>query len=357
MIEKFVVSRDDSIYEAFPDVTLTASGKLVCVFLECTHHGDRSYTCNMLTTSTDRGRTWSKKRPLGEALRGDPKKDPFYDCPRIVTLSDGRLAAVVNRITRSPQGGRSERSNWLLTSDDEGEAWSDPQATPVERVVPDQLIELKRGPHVGRWIISAQVQGATESGPVWVVRCWLSDDQGETWTGPHVIAQEPGLLLCEGSILELPGGELVAFMRENSHLGLDCFKSISTDGGEKWEGVFKMPIPGCHRPVAGMLQSGKVMITHRYCQGGKGWVGWYTQNFFAALTDVDSCLAHERNEAQTRIMPIDFDRSAESDTGYSGWVQFADGEIYVVSYCLEDAPKGHIRGYAFTESDFLIAPA
>ncbi|GAF69172.1 unnamed protein product, partial [marine sediment metagenome] len=72
MIEKFIVSRDDGIYEAFPDLALTGSGKLVCVFAECTHHSDRGYTRIMLTTSTDRGRTWSPKRPLSDALRGKP---------------------------------------------------------------------------------------------------------------------------------------------------------------------------------------------------------------------------------------------------------------------------------------------
>jgi sialidase-1 len=309
----------------------------------------------MVTTSRDRGRTWSPKRPLGEELRGDPKEDPFYDCPRIVTLSDGQLAAITNHITRSSEGG-AEQSNWLHFSEDEGETWSEPQETPVFGVVPDQLVELKAEPYAGRRLISAHTEAETESGRQWVVRCWFSEDRGERWGGPHIIAQEPGLLLCEGSILELPGGELVCFMRENSHLGLDCFKSISTDGGETWQGPFKMPIPGCHRPVAGMLQSGKVMITHRYCQGGKGWLGWWTQNFFAALMDVESCLARERNEAHTRIMPIDYDRSPVSDCGYSGWVQFPDGEIYVVSYILDDAPKGQIRGYSLREGDF-VAPS
>jgi sialidase-1 len=53
-------------------------------------------------------------------------------------------------------------------------------------------------------------------------------------------------------------------------------------------------------------------------------------------------------------MPLDFDRSPESDTGYSGWVQFVDGEIYVVNYIMDDAPKAQIRGYAFTERDMLL---
>jgi sialidase-1 len=38
MIQKFNVSRDDSIYEAWPDIVLTDGGKLICVFAECEHH-------------------------------------------------------------------------------------------------------------------------------------------------------------------------------------------------------------------------------------------------------------------------------------------------------------------------------
>jgi hypothetical protein len=43
-VQKFAINRDDSIYEVFPDVALTPSGKLICTFAECTHHGDRSPT-------------------------------------------------------------------------------------------------------------------------------------------------------------------------------------------------------------------------------------------------------------------------------------------------------------------------
>ena len=357
MLQKFVVTRDDSIYEAFPDVTLMLSGKLVCVFSECTHHRDRSYTCIMLSTSDDRGRTWSPKRPLTEPLRGDPKRDPWWNCSRVSTLCDGRLVAVVDRIAGRDEGNMGgEQSNWLWFSEDEGDTWDGPHETPVYGIVPDQLIELKQGPYAGRRILGAHARLGTKDEPLWAQRCWLSDDQGTTWTAPQTIAAVPGLQLCEGSVLELPDGELVCFMRENSGQGLDAFKSISLDGGATWEGPYKMPIPACHRPVAGMLQSGMVLITHRFMQGGRGWVGWWTQNLFAALTDVESCLVRTRKEARTRILPIDFDRSPESDTGYSGWVQFRDGEIYIVNYILDDAPKAQIRGYALDEGDFIYVP-
>ena len=46
--------------------------------------------------------------------------------------------------------------------------------------------------------------------------------------------------------------------------------------------------------------------------------------------------------------------SLVSDLGYSGWAQFPDGEIYVVNYIVDDAPKAHLRGYAFREEDLTI---
>ncbi len=56
-MEKFVVSRDDSIYESFPDIALTGSGKIICVFFEFNHHNDRSYS----------------KKPLSELMQYNEK--------------------------------------------------------------------------------------------------------------------------------------------------------------------------------------------------------------------------------------------------------------------------------------------
>ena len=92
MISKFTISRDDSIYEAWPDLALTPGGKLVCVFSECTHHTDRGYTRIMVCDSADRGQTWSAKRAVTEGTKGYP----FYNCARITQLKDGRLAIFVD---------------------------------------------------------------------------------------------------------------------------------------------------------------------------------------------------------------------------------------------------------------------
>jgi sialidase-1 len=254
------------------------------------------------------------------------------------------LVVIVDRVSGASEGNArdAEQSNWLFFSEDEGKSWSEPVATPMRGIVPDKLVVLKSGPWAGRWILSSHT--AVEG--VWANRGWISDDQGGSWRGPVLVASEPKLLLCEGNIVEMPGGELVCFLRENSFAGLDGFKAISRDGGETWGRVHALASPGMHRPVGGVLQDGRVLITHRYVPGGRtGW-GYMTQNTFATFLDVASCLEEDRSRQGTRVMPLDYDRSPVSDGGYTGWVQFADGEIYIVNYIVDDAPKGQIRGYS-----------
>lgn len=345
MIQKFSISNDPAMYEAWPDVVLTGSGKLVCIFSECTHHGNRDYTRIMLSDSGDRGRHWSPKRPLTEGTRGLPY---YYNCARISRLRDGRLVVVVDRIPADGGESRAARAeNVLYFSADDGESWSGPVGTPLCGIVPDKLLELENG----RRIISAHhhVNGKLAQ----FLR--YSDDGGESWSDPVTVGLDPALNLCEVSILPMGKGTLVAFLRENSAMGYDCKKTISHDNGETWGPVIDFPLPGCHRPVAGFLRDGRIFITYRFMQGGKGWLGAWTQNFFGALTDRESVLASRRDESTARIMPIDYDRSPLSDLGYSGWVQFPDGELYIVNYIVDDAlDKGQIRGYALRPEEFAL---
>jgi sialidase-1 len=303
----------------------------------------------MLTDSADRGRTWSPKRPLTEGTAG---KGYYYNCARITRLGDGRLAVVVDQCLAGEGRAREdEQVNWLYFSADEGQTWGPPVATPARGIVPDKLLELESG----RWILSAHRR--LEEVGFLMQRLWYSDDQGRTWAGPVTVGRQEGLNLCEVSILPLGDRTLVAFHRENSGEGRDCYKTISRDEGESWSEPIRFPLPGCHRPVAGWLQDGRILITYRFMQGGKGWLGTWTQNFFAALTDRESALALTRSGAWTRILPVDFDRSPASDLGYSGWVQFDDGEIYIVNYIVDDAPKAQIRGYALRVEEFLLPGA
>ena len=343
-IEKFSISRDPALYEAWPDVVLTGSGKLVCVFSECNHHSDRSYTRIMLTESTDDGRTWTAKRPLTEGTRGLPY---FYNCARISALSDGKLAVIVDRVPATGEKDDSKAVNVLYFSADEGKTWSEAVETPLRGIVPDKLRELD----TGRWIVSAHyaVKGHLTQ------FCRYSDDRGRTWSDEILMAFDKRYQLCEVSILPLGDGRLVAFMRENSGLGYDCIKTVSCDNGKTWGPLVEFPLPGCHRPVAGCLRDGRIFITYRFMQGGRGWLGTWTQNFFAALTDAESALSVRRSDAWTRIVPVDYDRSPKADLGYSGWVELADGSVYIVNYIVDDAiDRGQIRGYRLNVDDLIL---
>ncbi len=344
VINKYSVSNDPEIYEAFPDVVLTNGGKLVCVFLECNHHGDRNNARVMITESHDRGRTWTKKRPLTEKTTNDDS----FNCPRISKLNDGTLAVVCDRVTyiKDQNSNRISRTSagYLWRADAEGTHWSEPEILPFCGIVPDKLLQLS----CGRLIYASHFEGKGTFGCQGNLEqyMWYSDDNGKNWSDRITIAESPEYKLCEVSILELKTGELVAFMRENSFTGIDCLKCISRDRGETWEGIYKMPIPGCHRPVAGYLQDGRILMTYRYNNAANlSFVG--CDNVFMSYFDDKSALEKERGKQCVRTIPLDHDFGDVPDLGYTGWIQFDDGEIYVVNYIMDDADKAQIRGYSF----------
>lgn len=341
-IEKFLVSRHETHYQAWPCLAQTQSGKLISTFAQCQHHGDRSFARFVTVESTDLGRTWSEPRVLVDNCEGTP----HWNCPRVSALRDGRLVLVGDLVNGSERLNPEQHTNWLWFSDDDGVTWSERVPTPAYGIVPDKIVELS----TGRWLLGTHAHDS-ETGNL-TQRVWWSDDQGETWGGPGIVGRQQGLNLCEVSIIECSDGLLVAFLRENSGLGWDGFKSFSSDGGETWDGPYHTVLCGCHRPVAGWLQSGRLMVTYRFIQGGQGGWGKGTQNFFAAAMDEASVRAKERRGQWARILPLDFDRHAHADLGYSGWVQTADGELIVVTYLLDDWPRGQIRGYRLSEAEF-----
>lgn len=94
------------------------------------------------------------------------------------------------------------------------------------------------------------------------------------------------------------------------------------------------------------------MISYRFYPCGLKPCG--VQNTFLALTDEESVKCTDRTQQKFRIAPLDYDRSPAGDTGYTGFVTFPDGEIYMVNYILDDAPKAQIRGYSFKIDMLLV---
>ncbi len=334
-MRKITVSRDNSIYEAWPDVAMLPNGRMVCVFSECTHHGNRDLARLVTVTSDDKGETWSEKRHLTE----QGKRNAYFNCARISTLRDGRLVIVCDFI-QGHENGKDTRS-YLWFSED-GVHWTDPVEIPLSGIVP-----FFRELQSGRWLAAAH-HPAADSGKL-SEYCIFSDDKGKTWSDMRTVASDARYNLCEVSLLEVEPNVVVGYMRENSSQGWDCFKAISRDGGETWEGVYNVPLPGCHRPAAGFLQDGRIFITYRFMQGY-----CIEQNTFGALMSADSALETERNHQSARIFPIDYDRSPAADLGYTGWVQLDNGDIYMVDYLVDDAPNAWIQASVFSVKEIIL---
>lgn len=90
------------------------------------------------------------------------------------------------------------------------------------------------------------------------------------------------------------------------------------------------------------------MVTYRY-------IPYRQQNVFAGFIRKEDLLKTDR-QYNVRIMPLDYDRSAAPDLGYTGWTQFDDDEIYVVNYIKDNAQKAQICGYSFYPSDVMLPP-
>lgn len=344
-IEKFTISRNDAEYECFPSMTRLDNGRVIVTYRESDAHVAKEYTRIIIRTSEDEGKTWSARKVLVDSKQTDGVLMK-YNCPKVQQLKDGRVLVVCDRYPVPPGEGGSMADlsrNLFWFSSDKGDTWSKPQEIPVGGIMPDEVVELDNGD----WLLATQWR-SHETGDLaqYVTR---SCDYGKTWGVPVIVAARKGYKFCEASVLKLPGGRLVCYIRENSGLGRPIYKCISKDDGHTWEGPFETLMAAGHRAVAHLTQSGKVLITYRYQPGAKG--PW-AKNTFAYLESIESALEPDRALQSGIVMPLDHDRSPKSDGGYTGWVEVHPGSFMCVNYIVDDAPKAQIRGYRFDEADF-----
>lgn len=342
-IQRYIVSKDPEHYEAFPDIAKLQNGELFCTFNELASHGDRSFSRIAMVRSQDNGKTWSEKEWLIEPHYSEDASS-HWDCPRVSVLEDGRVVMLCSFI----RGGGQLPVVYVWIGDEEGKNFEVISDSIFEGIVPDKMFVTSSG----RWIVTCHF-GNIDGHANLQQRLWYSDDEGSTWEGPVVVGKDERYNLCEGSLIELEPGTLACLMRENSSLNYECPVALSRDNGQTWGEIFFIPLAGCHRPVAGHLSTGEILITYRFRQGAQsGWLGHWTQNTFLAVTDKETILSEgDRTKQKVRIMPINYDPSPESDLGYTGWVELEDEEIYIVDYIRGEEPKCYIHAVSLTRDD------
>ncbi len=266
VVDVFLPKSDGFKSIRIPAVVVTNSGTVLALAEGRAANADQAENKLILKRSTDGGTTWSKAAVIAE----DGAKSLNNPCV-VVARASGRVLLVY----QSYPAGIGERSgkiepgydgetvvrNWLIHSDDDGLAWSQPREitrqTKREKVVttmasgPGIGIQLRHGKHAGRLLFPFN------EGPfgVWNIYAVYSDDQGKTWTMGDIA---PGGLIDAGGgkrtstvneaqFVELQNGSIRFNVRRWA--GQPVRKTcLSSDGGATWtqvEDVPELADPGC----------------------------------------------------------------------------------------------------------------
>jgi sialidase-1 len=395
-VEKFTISRDDSVYEFVPHLCRTRSGRILLTYRESNGHVASEFCRLIVRYSDDAGRSWSQRQVIRDEDRSSGLLKTC-NCPKIQQLEDGRILLLCDAYDYPPGEWYVEDQAPIVFwfSEDDGQSFSAPQTTDVRGICPDQVSETPDG----RWLLLTSVRNA--AGHI-LQMLTVSHDHGKTWDKPFSLSASQDHQLCEGSIVRMPEGELVSYEREDS--GGPLQKMISTDGGRTWEGPFDTLNPAAiGMPVGGLTRDGLVLVTGRYGvnsnwrvdMSAAAWeerfakrgivipkvagheanerfvasiergshlletdteiimgLGGSPVHTFAFLEPVESALCPDTSGQKGLLLPLDLDVSPFADSGYTGWVEYEPGRFLVANYIVDDAPLAQIRGYRFSLDDF-----
>lgn len=349
-METFVVNRDDNAWTGHPDISYY-KGKFYVVYRHSDHHRTKSSTKIMMCTSDD-GIRWSNPNIVAAGHR--------FNCPRLKVV-EHKLVLCCDVIAGNGDLVHDEvkpgHRIWLWTFN--GNDWSGPIITNIEGIVPDRVFQTKKGTYLiaahrcARFKIEDKeaLKHSTDGMTGRLIQTvWRSDTLSTIWEGPIMVANKEGHNFCEASIFDMRG-YIGCMMRENSRRGDPSYICLSSNDGKQWTSPRPTRMMGCHRPVSGLLRSGKVLTTYREQMHSTERPYW-AKNVFACLSSLDNYRS-DKPLVESIILPLDHDSSVHHpDGGYTGWVQDDDENIFVVNYITNEAPFPYIVCYKFSESDF-----
>jgi len=199
--------------------------------------------------STDDGVTWGELQvvaDMGSDFIGNPSPVLHEESGRLVLLATFKNAADQEMQILSGTGIDTSRQ-YLLTSDDAGETWSEPTeiTEAVKRpewrwysVGPGHAFQLHTGPNAGRLVAAAN---HSDEAMNYGAHLLFSDDGGKTWSiGASDTPQGGPMHPNEATAAQVADGTIVVSARDQG--GLDEWhrlQTTSTDGGESFTGPFE----------------------------------------------------------------------------------------------------------------------
>ena len=351
-IQHFTVTRNDKFHESWPDLAIAANGDFVMTYQESDGHGAGPVSTIVTRVSQDRGRTWGKRTVVAQLT--NRRRDGWLNCSRIVRLQDDSLLIAVDCIPQNPPPNvhhwwtNNRAVIWLFRSRDNGRSWTGPEKTSVRGGIVPCITQLRDGT-----LLIGITRFDEENNWRQFQVVYRSADNGTTWEGPIVVGKHPEQQPNEGDFVELSGGEVVCYMRNDKPGATSGLKAISRDGGRTWSPLYRSgPWRYAGRPDVGLLSTGEVFLTTRVGAPQAGhYLGAYMEPQDVALhpTPLKGPVPKE-----ARWILVDNDTNPKRpDWGYSGWLELPDRSIYVVQYITADAPAGKpfIRGYRVPRGD------
>ncbi|WP_461211251.1 sialidase family protein [Desulfocurvus sp. DL9XJH121] len=246
-----VLDRRPGEYLSFPDLLRLPLGGLVCAYREADAHVPKRRRL-LLSRGDAQGRAWSAP----EVLNPDTGH-----CPRFAEPAPGELVIL------------DDAGRLAYRSPDQGRTWAAEPYKGMPPGIPDRALAADDG----TWLScthrhEGEVNPAAGQRPA-VQRIFASRDHGRTWEPRAVLGGDPNLVLCEGSMVRLPDGRILALMRENSQVFEPMYLCESLDCGRTWSA----PRPTClvgHRPTLGLTRSGKLLVTYRNRGPAGGTAAW-----------------------------------------------------------------------------------
>jgi hypothetical protein len=334
-MEKGIISKHSDLWRGHPDVAYF-KGQLYVVFREADRHTTQSTTSIHISKKVEG--TWTSQLIF--------ESDQRLNCPRLSVIGDA-LWLICDEVKHGRSYIEAENNEQntkiLLWKTADGQNWTCPIRTNITGIVPDRICKTENGYIIATHILCPLCPLGKKH---LVQNVWHATDLEGEWT-KHTLCHDNLFNLCEASITPFNGGYL-CLMRENSALGLPAFKAFSHNG-IMWQPPIKTRLFACHRPVIGVLASGKILTTYRESSFSSASPGYWAKNTFACVTTPESALTDFKESV---ILPLDHDKSKRSDSGYTGWVQLPNGNIFIVNYITNEAKKAHVVWYEISEEDF-----
>lgn len=188
--------------------------------------------------SKDNGKTWTKS----DQLILDQEGDMNVMSVSLLRLQNDQIALVYVK-----KNSLDDCIPQIRLSGNEGKTWSTPTPIITDRagyfvINNDRIIQLKDGRLLAP--VSLHKTAATKYSNKGILRCYYSDDNGQSWKSGEQVPTPDSVITQEPGVVELTDGRVIMIIRAS---GGRQYQSFSTDRGLTWS----MAIPsGLRSPIS-----------------------------------------------------------------------------------------------------------